>query len=114
MSLRSRFETLHLHSPEVTGWTGTAVILAPIPGHRIAIYAAILSAQNVTQFYFTNNDGTPISGTMILPSGGPLVLPIQDNQDPWFMTKPNAGLNIIVSTAGNAVFGDLYVLEVLD
>jgi hypothetical protein len=113
MSLRYRFETQHLVSPEVVGWpAGTNIIIPNIPGKRIGIYSAILSAQNVTQFYLASTTGFPISGLIILPAGGPLVLDIQTNTDPWFLSPKDLGVAIIVTA--NAVFGDIYWMEVLD
>lgn len=113
MSLRSRLETEHLISPEVVGWpAGTNVIIpAPTDG-RIAIYSALLSAQNITRFYFATDTGFPISGTIILPAGFPLVLDIRENMDPWFLGPKNTGVAIIVSA--NEVFGDIYWMEVPD
>ena len=111
MSLRQRLETIHIQSPP-GGWVGTSVILAPVPGHRIAVYSAVLSLHTTGAWFFANDDGTAISGVQNFPADTPIVLPIQQNMDPWFITKPNAGLNIIVTTAGDDLFGDLYVMQV--
>jgi hypothetical protein len=112
MSLRWCFETQHIQSPPTAGWiVGTTPIIAGVAGHRWAVYAAIMSAASAAQVTFANDDATTISGLIALPAGGPpFVLEIPTNADPWFVTKENAGLSLVI--AGSVVTGDLYLLSV--
>lgn len=111
MSLRDRFETLHLISP-VAGWTGTVTLVPALPPPdrtRIAVYSAILSSGATAAFNFADTTG-PISGTMNLLAETTMLLEQNTNTDPWFLTRPGQPLQIVVTTG--TVTGDIYVLRV--
>lgn len=113
MSLRQRLETLHLISPP-SGWTGTVILVpAPTPPARtrVAVYSALLSAAATTVFNFADTAGNPISGSINLLADTPLELEQVANQDPWFLTGPALGLQLVV-TSGGPVMGDIYYLIV--
>jgi hypothetical protein len=109
MSLRPRLETLHLMSPPA-GWSGTTVLIPVSTGQRVAVYSMLYGSSANCEFRFVDTSGNAISGEIFGLASTSAVIPQNDNMDPWFMTAPDTGLQLAVTTG--PVFGDIYYLFV--
>lgn len=120
MSIRERFEGGHLKGSGTGATVAVTAAFNPTNAQQfIAVYSLILTSSAAGTVQLQDTNGNALSAAQQMVAGVPLILPVQNNNDPWFTTKDNspgsigAGLQFVQGTGANTIAWDMYVLGTL-
>ena len=110
MSLRWKPELSHAFGQ---GTGGTTVVVSAVARARVAIYRLIVTNNQAAAATLVIQDttGVALSQTFQLGITPAMVLDLADNQDPWWVTNPGVGVQLVQGTGTNTIAWDIYYLQ---
>jgi hypothetical protein len=107
MSLRSRSETTHVI---ISAAAGTTAVVAAVTGQRVGIYKMIVTVASTATLAIQDTAGGALSQTFGFgTSGGSITIDIPINNESWFQSGLNLGIQFVVT--GATVSADVWYLQ---